>query len=71
MIRIAGAIAKIKNNSEQLFDEQTIDNACRDVGYAWRKRILDPVATIRLFILQILHGNSACQGLIPIPRISD
>ena len=63
MTSITGAIAKIKDDPKQLLDEQTIRDACRDVSYTWRKRILDPVATIRLFILQVLHGNIACQGL--------
>ena len=33
------------------------------VGYRWRDRLLDPVTTIHLFLLQILHGNVACAAL--------
>lgn len=63
MTSITAAIAKIKDDSQELLGEETIRKACRDVGYTWRNRILNPVALIRLFILQVLHGNIACQGL--------
>jgi hypothetical protein len=33
------------------------------VGYQWRTRQLDPVTTVHLFLLQILHGNTACNHL--------
>ena len=38
--------------------------ACRQAGYSWRNRKLDPVATVSLFLLQILHGNTACQHVV-------
>jgi hypothetical protein len=35
--------------------------ACQEAGYtSWRDRVLTPVTTIQLFLLQILHGNTAC-----------
>ena len=38
--------------------------ACRDLGYtAWRDRVLTPVTTVQLCLLQILHGNTACRHL--------
>ena len=38
--------------------------ACEEAGYsAWRDRVLTPVTTIQLFLLQILHGNTACSHL--------
>jgi hypothetical protein len=70
MTSITGTIAKIKNNPEPLFSEQTIVNACHDAGYTWRNRIPDPVNTIHLFILQILHGNIACQGLTHLSSLA-
>jgi hypothetical protein len=36
---------------------------CRRVGYSWRDRCLDPVITIHLFFIQILHGNTSCTHL--------
>src|ERR1051326_169409 len=34
--------------------------ACRSIAYGWRERTLNPVTTIELFVVQILHGNTAC-----------
>jgi hypothetical protein len=37
---------------------------CSEIGYtAWRDRVLTPVTTIQLFLLQILHGHTACSHL--------
>ena len=37
---------------------------CGEIGYtAWRDRVLTPVTTMQLFLLQILHGNTACSHL--------
>jgi hypothetical protein len=41
-----------------------IIGACEEVGYtAWRDRVLTPVTTIQLFLLPMLHGNTACSHL--------
>lgn len=42
---------------------EAILDACRQAGYTWRERTLDPVTTIQLFLLQVLHGNTACAHL--------
>jgi hypothetical protein len=37
---------------------------CGEIGStAWRDRVLTPVTTVQLFLLQILHGNTACSHL--------
>jgi hypothetical protein len=46
-----------------MFDAPTILTLCREVGYQWRPRVLDPVTTVHLLLLQILHGNTACSHL--------
>ncbi|MCA1704554.1 MAG: IS4 family transposase [Actinobacteria bacterium] len=40
-----------------------VDQLCRACGHAWRERLLTPLVTLRLFLLQILHGNSAIAHL--------
>ncbi len=35
----------------------------RQAGMRWRTRVLDPLTTLRLFVLQILHGNTAINHL--------
>lgn len=42
---------------------QDIVDACREAGHVWRQRLLDPVTTVHLFILQILHANTAMHHL--------
>ena len=44
--------------------------ACRGVAYRWRERTLDPVTTIQLFFVQILHGNTACTHLRHLTQLN-
>jgi hypothetical protein len=47
-----------------LLQPDAILAACSEVGYTrWRDRVLTPVTTVHLFLLQILHGNTACSHL--------
>ena len=64
MIGTVTAVLKhIKADLAQILDAPTILALCREAGYQWRPRLLDPVTTVHLFILQILHGNTACSHL--------
>jgi hypothetical protein len=60
---VTEALRHIKAELAALLDAPTILGLCREVGYQWRVRLLDPVTTVHLFILQILHGNTACSHL--------
>jgi hypothetical protein len=43
---------------------EAILTVCGEIGYpAWRDRRRTPVTTMQLFLLQILHGNTACRHL--------
>jgi hypothetical protein len=44
-------------------EPEAILTACRGAAYRWRERTLDPVPTLQLFFVQILHGNTACTHL--------
>jgi Transposase DDE domain len=47
-----------------LLQPEAILAACGEVGYlAWRHRVLTPVTTVQLFLLQVLHGHTACSHL--------
>ena len=47
-----------------LLQPEAILAVCREIGYTtWRDRVLTPVTTMQLFLLQILHGNTACSHL--------
>jgi hypothetical protein len=42
-----------------LLQPEAILAVCREIGYTgWRDRVLTPVTTLQLFLLQILHGNT-------------
>jgi Transposase DDE domain len=42
---------------------ETITHICGYLDYHCRERILDPVTTVHVFLLQIFHGNIACTAL--------
>jgi len=63
---ILAAVEQIKSELARFLTPDFIRQVCQSVGHAWRHRILDPVATIHLFALQILHGNTACPH---VPRL--
>jgi hypothetical protein len=57
---ILRAVARIKADVAVLLQAATIERLCRDLGHTWRDRILTPVVTVHAFLLQVLHGNTAC-----------
>lgn len=50
-------------------DDEAIKTACREAGHRWRDRQLDPVRTVKLFLLQILFGNVACNTVPQLAKI--
>jgi hypothetical protein len=65
--RIVSILRRLKQDPAQELDRPAIRDACRQVGHAWRAGLLDPVTTVHLFLLQILHGNTAVNHL---PRLA-
>jgi hypothetical protein len=64
--QIARIVEQFKQNWEQEIADEAIRSAMTEAGHKWRKRTLDPVTTFRLFTLQILFGNVACNF---VPRL--
>ena len=60
---ITDVLKQFKRDWTKQLEPDAIRAACTDVGHRWRDRILDPVTTIQLFFLQVLHGNTACSHL--------
>jgi len=56
---IACPAPAIKRQIAQLLPDNVITDACCKAEHRWRPRKFDPVTTIHLFILQVLHGNTA------------
>jgi IS4 transposase len=62
--RITAVLTRFKTDWEAQLQPDAIMAACQEAGYtSWRDRVLTPVTTIQLFLLQILHGNTACSHL--------
>ena len=63
---ILAAITQIKSEVAHFLSPDSIRLVCKALGHQWRERVLDPVTTVHLFVLQILHGNTACPH---VPRL--
>jgi Transposase DDE domain len=64
MAIIASALARIKSDPLAFLGGAARVNQCfADVGHTWRQRLLDPANTLALFIIQVLHGNTAISHL--------
>ena len=65
LLPLADALRQVRADlASQL---EPLRQLCRECGHRWRERRLCPVTTIHLFVLQVLHGNTACAHL---PRLS-
>jgi IS4 transposase len=67
---IVTAIAQIKSELADMLSPRFIRGVCHSIGHVWRKRRLDPVTTVHLFLLQVLHGNAACAQVPRLGRVS-
>lgn len=70
MAIIASGLERIKLAPLECLSGAARVNQCfSDVGHLWRDRVLDPTNTLALFILQILHGNTAISHLRMLSKI--
>jgi len=67
---ITDVVQQFKNDWTSLLEPAAIQSACRAIGYRWRERLLDPVVTLQLFLVQILHGNTACSHLRHLTKLA-
>ncbi len=63
MVTISRALRRIKADLEPFLPNESILAACRQAGHRWRERRFGPVQTIHLFVLQVLHCNTAIRHL--------
>lgn len=63
MASITRALARIKDDLGTFVPDESIRQACRAAGHVWRERQLGPVETVHLFVLQVLHFNTAIRHL--------
>jgi Transposase DDE domain len=62
--RIIPILGRLRQDIAAGLSQETIEEGCRQVNHPWRKRLLDPATTVDLFLLQVLHGNTACQHVV-------
>src|SRR5215475_12902946 len=60
---VSQVVKQFQQDWTRQLEPDAIRSACRDIGHQWRQRLLDPVVTVQLFFVQILHGNTACTHL--------
>jgi hypothetical protein len=61
---ITTILQRFTGERAMLLQPEAILAVCREIGYtAWRDRVLTPVTTMQLFLLQRLHGHTACSHL--------
>jgi hypothetical protein len=60
---LADVLRQVRDDLAKLLEPEPLRQLCRDCGHRWRERVLGPVTTIHLFVLQVLHGNTACAHL--------
>src|ERR1700676_4671062 len=62
-LTISQILRQFKADVAKALSADLIQRVCDKLGHVWRERILDPVTTVHAFLLQILHGNTACTAL--------
>lgn len=69
MRSVSQIITQFKQNWLAEIDPAAIEFACVQQGCRWRERVLTPVVTVQVFMLQILHGNTACTHLSKLAKL--
>jgi hypothetical protein len=62
-VNIPETLRQFKSDVAKVLSAGIIRRICACLHYRFRERILDPVTTVHVFLLQILHGNTACTAL--------
>ena len=63
MVNIASAVHRVKDDLPGLLTP-LVEQALREhPDHAWRDRVLNPLATVLLFVQQVMHGNTAITHL--------
>lgn len=69
MASVNGAMERVKQQLQQRQLLQEVDPLCQELQYHWRKRILCPVLSVQLLLLQALT-RSSLQSLIQIADLA-
>ena len=62
--RFATILPRLRQDLAAGLSPEAITDSCKAVGHCWRDGVLNPITTVSLFLLQVLHGNTACQHVV-------
>jgi hypothetical protein len=62
-LSIPQIVRQLKADVGKSIAAETITKICGYLKYKCRQRVLDPVTTVHVFLMQIFHGNTACTAL--------
>ena len=61
---VAHVLARLRREPlEDCALARQVGQLCREQAHTWRDRVLTPLVTVRLMLLQVLHGNTAIKHL--------
>ena len=66
---VTDVVRQFKLNWTKEIESDAITAACQDAGMRWLPSLLNPVVTVQVFFLQVLHGNTACEHLSSLARL--
>jgi hypothetical protein len=69
-LSIPEVLRQFKSDVARALSPEIIARVCRSLHLTWRDRVLDPATTVHVFLLQILHGNTACTALARLAGLS-
>src|SRR5271165_6403276 len=61
--RLVSILRRVRQDVATRLDKEAINAACREENYSWKNRLLNPVNTVHLFILQVLNENTPLNDL--------
>lgn len=70
MTSITDVMRRFKQNWTEELSGDAIAQACRDCGMRWYESSLNPIVTMQIFFLQILHGNTAIEHLSHLTKLT-
>lgn len=67
---ISHIVRQFQHHWTKQLEDEAIEQACRDQGLRWKNTLLNPITTIKIFFLQILHGNTAMTHLRHLTQLN-
>jgi len=64
MAHVSTVLARLRRSPLEQFDlSSQVNQLCQQIGHRWRERVFTPLVTLRLFFIQVLHGNTSITHL--------